>query len=116
MRKVRVIAVPDQGDVRVIVLSVVLWPDHVALRAIVESDHKEVEDPVWEDDQADMFSLDDDLGTEYERSGAGGSGDNDLHVWEWEIPFYPAVPEDAKTLTVRHIAGSVTLTIPPPSN
>lgn len=109
MRKVRVIAAPEQGDIRVVVLGAVLWPDHISLRALVESDRKEIEEPYWEDDQADMFDLADDLGTEYRRGGAGGQGNPDLHVWEWEMTFYPAVPKGAKTLTVSHIAGSVVL-------
>jgi hypothetical protein len=111
MRKVRVVTAPEQKDVRVIVLGAVLWPDHVSLRALVESDPKEIEEPYWEQDQVDMFALVDDLGTEYERGGAGGRGDDDLHVWEWEMAFYPPVPEGAKTLTVSHIAGSVVLAL-----
>lgn len=94
-----------------VVLGAVLWPDHVSLRALVESDSKEIEEPHWEEDQVDMFELTDDLGTKYERGGAGGQGDDDLHVWEWQMTFYPPVPKGAKTLTVSHIAGSVDLTL-----
>lgn len=111
MKKVRVLTPPKQIDVRVVVLGAVLWPDHISLRALVESDRKEIEEPYWEEDQVDMFSLVDDLGTEYERGGAGGRGGDELHVWEWEITFYPPVPEGAKTLTVSHIAGSVVLSL-----
>jgi hypothetical protein len=111
MRKVRVITAPEQDDARVVVLGVVLWPDHISLRALVESDLKEIEEPHWEEDQVDMFGLVDDLGTEYRRGGAAGRGDADLHVWEWEMTFYPVVPEGAKTLTVSHIAGSVVLAL-----
>ena len=112
MRKVRVITAPEQDDVRVVVLGVVLWPDHISLRALVESDLKEIEEPHWEEDQIDMFGLVDDLGTEYRRGSAGRQGAAHLHVWEWETRFYPPAPEGAKTLTVSHIAGSVVLTLP----
>lgn len=109
MEKVRVIHAPRQDDVRVVVLGAVLWPDSVSLHAVVESDQKEIEEPYWEGDQYLMFDLSDDLGTEYDCRGAGSTGDRELHVREWEIPFRPGVPRGAKTLTVTHIAGSVVL-------
>jgi hypothetical protein len=112
MRKVRVLTAPEQPGVRVVVLGAVLWPDHTSLRAVVESDAEEIEDPTWESDQVDMFCLGDDLGTEYRRAGAHGYGNDDIHVQEWHMDFYPPVPEGAKVLRVSHIAGSVDLPIP----
>ena len=109
MGKVRFIDAPNQEGVRVVVSGVELWPDHMVLRARVESDRKEIEEPDWEEDQADMFGVTDDLGTEYRRGGASGSGFEEDHIWTYEIDFYPPVPDRATTLTVSHIAGSVVL-------
>jgi hypothetical protein len=38
MKQARVIAAPQQDDVRVVVLGVALWPEHLTLYAMVESD------------------------------------------------------------------------------
>lgn len=94
------------------VLSVDLFPEHLILHAVVESDQKEIEEPFWEDDQADMFGIMDDTGTGYRRGGAGATGFfPEEHVWIWDVKFYPAVPEGVKTLTVTHIAGSVEIAL-----
>jgi hypothetical protein len=105
----RVIPAPPQEGVRVQVLRIELFADHLTLHAVVESDLKEIVEPFWEDDQADMFGIVDDRGSGYERGGAGGSGSPGEHVWTWDIDFYPAVPEGVRTLTVTHVAGSVEL-------
>jgi hypothetical protein len=110
MEKARVITAPRQDDCRVVVLGVVLWPSKLDLIAMVESDRKEIVEPYWEEDQADMFSLQDDLGTTYERGGAGAVGTwDESHVKQWTVSFETPVPEKASTLTVSHIAGSVVL-------
>ena len=117
MEKVRVIPAPRQDDSRVVVLGVILAPDRVTVHAVVESNSKEIEGEFWEDDQMDMFSLADDLGTEYRsgsgagRSAAGGYYQQDLHVWDWDFYFEPAVPEGATRLTVSHIDGSVEIAL-----
>lgn len=111
MEPLEVILGPPQDGVRVRVMSVDLFPDHLILHAVVESDLKEIEEPFWEEDQADMFGVMDDLGTGYVRGGASASGIRDEHVWAWDVKFYPAVPAEARTLTVTHIAGSVELAL-----
>jgi hypothetical protein len=111
VEKVRAIPAPRQDDSRVVVLGVVLWPDHITLHAVCESDLKEISEPFWEDDQADMFGITDDLGTRYYGRNASGGGDDQLHVWEWEIGYSPGVPDGASTLTISHIDGSVEISL-----
>jgi hypothetical protein len=109
MEKVRVVHAPRQEGVRAVVLEAVLWPDSVEIHAVVEADAKEIAESYWEGDQYISFGLADDLGTEYDCRGAGSTGDPELHVRDWSIPFRPGVPPGAKTLTVTHLAGTVEL-------
>jgi hypothetical protein len=109
MGLIRTVEAPAQEEVRVVVLGVELWTDHLVLHARVESDRKEIEEPFWEEDQIDMFAVIDDLGTGYRRGSAGGSGSDEDHIWTYRIKFWPAVPEGVRALTVSHIAGSVDL-------
>jgi hypothetical protein len=111
LKQARVITAPQQDDVRVVVLGVALWPEHLTLYAMVESDDKEIREAFWEDDQPDMFGVTDDSGSGYERGGAAGSGLGDGHMWLYHIDFHPGVPAGVKTLTISHIAGSVELTL-----
>jgi hypothetical protein len=110
MEKVRVIPAPRQDGSRIAVLGVVLWPDHITLHAVVESDAEEIANGRQEMEQFDMFEVVDDLGGTYQTHGAGGT--SDLHVQEHRVRLDPGVPADATKLTVtiwvRHsIHGSV---------
>jgi hypothetical protein len=111
MGLIRTVQGPDQEAARVVVLGVELWTDHLILHARIEADEKEIEEPVWEEDQVDMLAVTDDLGTDYRRGSAGGSGSDADQTWTYRIKFWPAVPEGARALTVSHIARSVTLTL-----
>jgi hypothetical protein len=110
VEKVRAIPAPKQDDSRIVVLGVVLWPDHLALHAVVESDAEEIANGLQEEEQFDMFQVTDDLGGTYKTHGAGGT--SELHVQEHRLRLDPGVPEDATKLTVtiwvRHqVFGSV---------
>ncbi len=107
MGHLRFVQAPLQEGVRVVVLGVDLWTEHLVLHAQVESDLKEITEPFWEEDQVDMFGVMDDLGTGYRRASASGSGDPEEHIWTYKIKFYPAVPDAVTALTVTHIAGEV---------
>jgi hypothetical protein len=107
MGHVRFVQAPVQEGVRVVVLGVDLWTDHLVLHTRVESDQKEIDEPFWEEDQVDMFAVLDDLGTGYRRASAGGSGNPEEHIWTYRIKFYPAVPDAVTALTITHIAGGV---------
>ena len=63
MGHLRFVQAPLQEGVRVVVLGIDLWSEHLVLHARVESDLKEITEPFWEEDQVDMFSVMDDLGT-----------------------------------------------------
>jgi hypothetical protein len=102
MGHVRFVQAPLQEGVRVVILGVDLWTEHLVLHARVESDLKEIAEPFWEEDQVDMFGVMDDLGTGYRRASASGSGDPEERIW-----FYPAVPDAVTALIVTHIAGEV---------
>jgi hypothetical protein len=110
MGKVRAIPAPHQDDSRIIVLGVVLWPDHLTLHAVVESDAEEIADGLQEEEQFDMFQVIDDVGGTYRSNGAGGT--SELHVQEHRVRLRPGVPADATKITVtiwvRHqIYGSL---------
>lgn len=107
MKHVRVIQAPRQEDSRIVVLGLVLWPDHVSLHAVVESDQGEIEELHGEAGQYGMFSLTDDIGTDYEVRNGGCDIDPRLHVRDWTITLDPAVPVGACTVTVTHVCGRV---------
>lgn len=88
-------------------LGLVLWPDHVSLHTVVESDQREIDEPHGEAGQYGMFSLTDDVGTEYEVRNGGCDLDPTLHVRDWTITLDPAVPVGASTVTVTHVDGGV---------
>jgi hypothetical protein len=111
MENVRAIPAPPQADdSRIVILGVVLWPDHISLHAVVESDSEEIAHGRQESEQFDMFEVTDDLGGTYTCHGAGGT--SELHVQEHRVWLDPGVPAEATVLTVtiwvrRTIYGTV---------
>src|ERR1700753_3977938 len=99
MEKGRAIPAPLQSDdSRIVILGVVLWPDHISLHAVVESDTEEIAHGRQESEQFDMFEVTDALGGTYPGHGAGGT--SELHVQEHQVRLDPGVPAEATMLTV----------------
>ncbi len=109
MRKTRVVTAPRQDDSRVVVLGLVLFPDHVALHAVVDGEPQDIEVPRRERDLQGMFFLADDVGTRYRvRSGEffvdPGRGQRD-----WSVTIDPPAPAEATRFLVTHADGGVEL-------
>lgn len=96
-RLVRVVPVvrelgPVAEGPSVTLISAEIWSDHLALRFAMTrtSQNEPVGNPAW------TWTIEDDTGTVYERSGGGGSGQDWL--WREEHRFRPAPPSDATRL------------------
>ena len=104
MKRVRIVTGPDQGNAAIVITAAELHPDCLVLNYISQVERQELRSGLV-DGKPKRFDVTDDLGTEYERVGAGGGGEGDLR--RMDLKYSPAVPSNATSLRVTMGIGTV---------
>ncbi|HEX6689394.1 MAG TPA: hypothetical protein VF085_12140 [Solirubrobacterales bacterium] len=104
----RIVTGPDQGAAAIVITAAELHVDCLVLNYISQASPEELErGPL--DGMPKRFEVTDDLDTEYEIVGFGGSGEGELR--RMEMKLQPAVPSDAKSLRISLGIGDVLFTL-----
>jgi hypothetical protein len=106
--KIRIVMAPDQGDAGVVVTAAELHPEWLVLNYISQVPQDELARGLV-DGQPARFGVTDDLGTEYEVNGGSGGGEGVIR--RMDIKLVPAVPSEAKYLSVTLATSVVTIPI-----
>ncbi len=113
-RFLRALSVEPQPNSEVQILAVELFDDGLFVHYTFDQEARSLEslmtdDPLGRPEPKTRILLEDDLGTEYYESGAGGNGG--VQVVHGASGFAPAVPKDASTLRISTDSGTIDLSL-----